>query len=57
MKNGRESLRLIFDNGFEDMKSKFLPKIFQQENSGMPFQTFRLFQEFHSDIENNLKLS
>ena len=57
-KNGLESLRLIFENGFEDMKSKFLPGIFQQENTRMPFHTFRLFQEFfHLKVENNLKLS
>ena len=53
-KNGRESLRLIFENGFEDMKSKFLPGIFQQENSRMPFQTFRLFQEFSTQTSKTI---
>ena len=54
-KNGRESLRLIFENGFEEMKSKFLPGIFQQENSRMPLQTFRLFQEFSTETSKTTR--
>ena len=103
-KNGRESLRLIFANGFEDMKSKFLPgisnrpRLFEswialstgqiaiqrisitttncaiqwiviypvdsaihlsnnwgQENSRMPFETFRSFQEFSTETSKTTR--
>ena len=49
---GRESLRLIFKKGWKTWKPNFRLKVSNQEdqeNRRMPFQTFRLFQEFSTE--------
>ena len=52
MKNGRESLKLIFKKGLKTWNPNFRLKVSNQEdqeNRRMPFQTFRLFQEFSTE--------
>ena len=52
MKNGRESLKLIFKKGLKTWNPNFCLKVSNQEdqeNRRMPFQTFRLFQEFSTE--------
>ena len=57
-KNGCESLKIIFKNTFEDMKSEFPPGIFQQGKYANAFSDVPFVSRiFHWNVENNPKLS
>ena len=49
MKNGRESLKLIFKKGLKTWNPNFRLEVSNQENSRMPFQKFRFLQEFSTE--------
>ena len=52
MKNGRESLKLIFKKGLKTWNPNFRLEVSNQENSRMPFQKFRFLQEFSTETSN-----
>ena len=49
MKNHRESLKLIFKKGLKTRNPNFRLEVSNQENSRMPFQTFRFLEEFSTE--------
>ena len=49
MKNDRESLKLIFKKGLKTRNPNFRLEVSNQENSRIPFQTFRFLEEFSTE--------
>ena len=46
MKNGRESLKLIFKKGLKTLNPNFRLEVSNQEKRRLPFQTFVCFRNF-----------